>query len=168
MESNITLANKEIRDKILYFEDNIGSLPDSFKGDTINCPLKHSFADGMYVREIFIPKGMILCGKIHKHDHPNFLLKGEVEVFTESNGLEKLVAPMSIISKAGTKRIVNALQDTVWVTVHANPNNLKDVDKIEDIVIAKTYEEFDKFSKRKFSIFSRFIRFVKNKIKPIK
>ena len=71
-------------------------------GDSDNCPLTHKFAPGVYVREIFIPAGMCVVGKIHKHAHPNFLLKGKVIVITEQGGRELLEAPLSMISPAGT------------------------------------------------------------------
>lgn len=126
---------------VLLFESELAKQPGVFFGDTDNCPLTHKFSEGMYVREIFIPKGMCVVGKIHKHSHPNFLLKGEVLVVTEQ-GKEHLKAPLSMISPAGIKRVVFALEDSIWITVHATQET--DLVKIEDEVIAKTYEEFDK------------------------
>lgn len=137
------LKQLETRDKILDFRDLLAEHKDVFHGDTDNCPLKHSFAPGVYVREIFIPKGTVVVGKIHKHAHPNFLMKGKVIVITESGGKETLEAPLSMISEAGTKRVVLALEDTVWITIHATQE--VELDKIEDFVIAKNYEEYEKF-----------------------
>ena len=134
-------VHKEVsRDSLIRFEKELEKQPGVFYGDTDNCPLTHKFADGIYVREIFIPKGMCVVGKIHKHSHPNFLIKGEVLVVTES-GREHLKAPLSIISPAGIKRVVYALQDSVWITVHVTKET--DLLKIEEEVIAKTYEEFE-------------------------
>jgi hypothetical protein len=133
----------DFRPKVLAFEKAMESLPCVFKGDSENCPLTHKFAPGVYVREIFIPAGMLVVGKIHKHDHPNFLMSGEVLVVTEDGGREHLKAPLSMISKAGTKRIVFALQDTVWITVHAT--NEQDLEKIEEDVIAPSYESYEAF-----------------------
>ena len=132
-----------LRSNILEFENLIKNTENAVIGDSYICPLKHSFSDGIYVREIFIPKDMLLTGKIHKHSHPNFLLKGEVEVFTEFGGIEKLIAPQSIISKAGTKRVVKTITDTIWITVHANPTNTQDLEKLEKIIIAESYEEYE-------------------------
>jgi len=127
------------REDILSFEQKMATLPNVKYGDMDECPLTHSFAEGVYVREIFIPKGMLIVGKIHKHSHPNFLLSGEVIVATEDGGLQHLKAPMNIISKAGTKRVVYAKEDTRWVTVHVTKET--DLDKIEEYVIAETYED---------------------------
>ncbi|CAK0749102.1 conserved hypothetical protein [Gammaproteobacteria bacterium] len=144
---NPTLINRE---RILDFEAILATHPDVKFGDQENCPLKHSFAEGVYVREIFIPKGTVLTGKIHKHSHPNFLMSGEVEVFTEEEGLVRLKAPLSMISKAGTKRVVYAIEDSVWITVHVTEET--DLKKIEEHVIAKSFEELSLYNDEKKKI----------------
>ncbi len=126
------------RQDILNLEKALSNIEGATFGDSEHFPLKHSFAPGVYVREIFIPKGSMLTGKIHRHEHPNFLMSGEVIVVTEHGGREHLKAPLSMISKAGTKRAVYALEDTVWITVHVT--NETDLEKIEDYVIAPTYQ----------------------------
>lgn len=108
----------------------------------IDCPLKHFFAPHAYGREIFIPKDTIIVGKIHKHSHLNMLMKGKVSVLTEE-GEKLLEAPLTMVSPAGTKRVVYAHEDTVWVTVHLTDET--DLEKIEEEVIAKSYEEFQTF-----------------------
>jgi hypothetical protein len=135
------------REDLIKLEKVLEQVPGAVLGDSELLPLKHSFAEGAYVREIFIPKGTVLTGKIHKHSHPNFLLKGEVIVVTEHGGREHLKAPMSMISKAGTNRAIFALEDTVWVTVHVT--NETDLKKIEDYVIAPSYEALEAPEKSK-------------------
>ncbi len=138
-EDQIVALNKPNRNDILQFEKAISLQEGAIFGDSEAMPLKHTFAPGIYVREIFIPKGMTLTGKIHRHSHPNFLMKGEVIVVTEFGGKEHLKAPLSLISEAGTKRVVHAIEDTVWITIHAT--NETDLEKIEEYVIAPTYED---------------------------
>ena len=133
---------EEIRSKILYLESVIAQQPGSFLGDNQSCPLKHSFANGIYMREIFIPAGTVLTGKIHRHSHPNVLLEGEVVVATESGGVELLKAPMAMISPAKTKRAVYAQTDCRWITFH-NVGEERNLEVIEDIVISKSYEELE-------------------------
>lgn len=135
---NELLNKQEIRKDIINLEEKMRQHPKSFIGDNDTCPLKHSFADGVYVREIFIPKGTLIVGKIHKHSHPNFLMKGEVSVLTEE-GPRRLKAPLSMISPVGTKRVVYAHEDTIWITIHVTKS--KNLKKIENQVIAKTYAE---------------------------
>jgi len=127
----------DLRTKILAFEQVLGQLPGAVFGDSAAMPLTHTFADGVYVRQIFIPKGTVLTGKIHRYAHPNFLLQGEVIVVTEGGGREHLRAPLALISPAGTKRVVVALEDTVWVTVHVTTET--DLARIEAAIIAPDY-----------------------------
>lgn len=133
------VRKEDRREQILNLESALSKMPGAVIGDSDAMPLKHSFADGMYVREIFIPKGFVLTGKIHRHSHPNFLMSGEVIVVTENGGRERLKGPLSMISSPGTKRAIVALEDTVWITVHAT--NETDLEKIEDYVIAKSYDD---------------------------
>ena len=136
------------RESIVDFEKKLSEQPGALFGDNDFMPLKHSFADKIYVREIFIPKGSVLVGKIHKHSHPNFLLQGVADVVTEF-GSERLTAPMSMISSAGTKRAVHAIEDCRWVTVHENPTNTQDLNELEMYIIAESYEEYDRFESKK-------------------
>jgi len=152
--TDIAEANQEMRSKIVNFENNLKELGNQgfeYYNDVDSvkiCPLKHSFSDGIYVREISIPAGSLVVGKIHKHDHPNFLLKGEVMVVTE-DGMEKLKAPLSMISKPGTKRALYAITDLTWTTIHANPTNTEDLEELEENIIAPTYLEYEKFKQLK-------------------
>ena len=110
-------------------------------GDSDLCPLTHSFAPEMYIREIQIPAGVLIVGKIHRHTHPNFLMSGRVSVFTEEGGIQHLSAPCYMISPAGTKRVVYAHEDTSWVTVHNNPENTTDLEVLENHVIATDFKD---------------------------
>jgi hypothetical protein len=105
--------------------------------DKLN-PVKHSFADGCYIREIFNPAGELLVTKIHKKEHAFFLMQGEMSILTE-DGIKHLKAPHHGITKPGTKRIIYTHSDCVFVTVHAT--NETDVAKIEEQVIAKDFQD---------------------------
>ena len=110
-------------------------------GNTDNvCPTKHHFAPGLYAREILIPAGVVIVGKIHRHAHVNTISQGHVTVATEF-GTQELRAPVSFVSVPGTKRAVFAHEDTVWTTYH--PTTETDLAKIEDLVIAPTFEAYE-------------------------
>lgn len=130
---------QQLRAEIGHFEALLAQQPEAVFGDSDRMPLTHTFVDGMYVREILIPAGTLLTGKIHRHAHPNVLLRGEVLVVTEQGGREHLVAPRVMISPAGTKRAIYALTETVWITMHANPENLRDFAALEALIIAPDY-----------------------------
>ena len=131
----------ECREKITGFADTLMKMPGITLGDNANCPLKHSFVDGIYVREIFMPAGTVCVGKIHRHAHPNFLMKGRVTVVTEEGGMSELKAPLSMISPAGTQRAVYVHEDATWFTIHNNPDNLTDLEELEELIIAKSFDE---------------------------
>lgn len=111
--------------------------------DHIDMPVRHIFAPGVYCREATIPAGMLAVGKIHKHSHVNVISAGRILVATEEGAVE-YAAPMTFISLAGTKRIVQALEDTIWMTIH--PTDKTDLDEIEQDVIADSYEDYDKLA----------------------
>lgn len=88
-------------------------------GDTDDvCPVTHHFAPGMYAREMFIPKGTVIVGKMHRHAHLSSVTKGRILVATE-HGNREVSAPAVFVSEAGVKRAGYALEDTIWVTYHA-------------------------------------------------
>lgn len=130
---------------LLGFEEMLANQEHALFGDNDLCKLTHKFCDGMYVREIFIPAGVLLTGKIHKHEHPNFLLQGYASMITEDGGVEHVVAPMSIISPAGCKRAIYTHTDVRWVTVHLNPDDITDGDGLEAMIIAPSFEEYEKY-----------------------
>lgn len=100
---------------------------------------RHHFAPGQYAREIELPAGKVVIGKIHKHAHVNVISKGKVLVFTEGEGVLELKAPITFISSPGTKRVVYALWDTVWTTVHVTDKT--DLAEVEDEIIASSYDD---------------------------
>lgn len=104
------------------------------------CPVTHHFAPGLYAREIFIPAGHIIVGKIHRHAHVNTISKGRVVVATEF-GKTELKAPCTFVSQPGTKRAVVAMEDTTWTTYH--PTTETDLAKIEAHVIAPTFAAYE-------------------------
>ena len=122
---------------------NSGS-SDIFVGNSDELPLTHSFSDGIYTREIFIRKGMFAIGKIHKSDHTFFLMKGKLLLCSE-DGAKEIDAPFYGTASAGTKRVAIALEDTVFVNVHPNPNNIQDIEKLEDIFVVNSYEEYKNY-----------------------
>jgi hypothetical protein len=129
------------REGILALQDLMLDMPDRMDIDK-DFPLKHHFAPGCYGREIFLPKGSLIIGKIHKHSHLNIISQGSVMVATEF-GPVSFSAPHTFVSQPGVKRAVYALEDTIWTTIHVTEET--DLDKIEDYVIAKSYEELEQY-----------------------
>lgn len=101
----------------------------------IDCPLVHRFTNGLYVREIHMPKGALITSKIHKTQHQFFVLQGSAIVWID--GVETLVkAPYIGITEPNTRRVLYILEDSIWATSHPNPDN-ENVEQIEDRIIEK-------------------------------
>ena len=104
-----------------------------------SCPVQHHFAPGAYAREMRLPAGIVVVGKIHKHAHVNVISQGPVRVFTEHDGVLEYAAPYTFVSSPGTKRVVYVLEDTVWTTVHVTDKT--DLADIEREVISTDFLE---------------------------
>ena len=41
-----------------------------------------------------------------------------------------------------------ALEDSIFVNVHKNPDNIKDIKKLEDEIVSLTFEDYEKYIKK--------------------
>lgn len=103
----------------------------------VECPLNHLFTEGLYIREVSIPAGSLVTSKIHKTEHPFVVSKGKALVCIDKGEWMAVEAPYTGITKPGTRRVVYVIEDMVWTTFHANPDNLTEIEEIEDLVIEK-------------------------------
>lgn len=107
-------------------------------GEGIEIPVVHHFSKSVYGREMRVPKGTYLVGKIHKHENFNILSQGEVSIIS-IDGIVRAKAPYSFVAQAGAKRLFYAHEDSVWTVIHGTDET--DLVKIEDEFIAKDYSE---------------------------
>lgn len=113
----------------------------------IELPVTHRFINGIYAREIFIPQGVLVAGRIHKTEHISVISQGCVEVITDNVLTGEVIrdtyeAPCTFISPIGTKRMVQAVTDTVWTTFHKHEGQ-QTPDNIEDIYTWPDYQAFE-------------------------
>lgn len=130
---------KEFRERITGLQEDMisgGALVGKELHD-LN-PVKHTFAGGCYVREIFNPAGLLLMTKIHKKEHPFFLMKGKMSILTE-DGVKVVEAPYSGVTQPGTKRAIYTHEDCVFITVHATEKQTPE--EVEEEVIAKDFND---------------------------
>ena len=104
----------------------------------LDAPLKHHFSKGVYAREIFMPKGMLIVGKIHRTKHLNIVSQGKCIVVTPTRRME-IEAPYTFESSEGEQKVVYMLSDVIWTTIHLT--NSTDLEVIEEECIAKEYDE---------------------------
>lgn len=100
--------------------------------------LNHIFTPGLYVREIFMPKGMLLTSRIHLTEHPFVISCGVASIWDDEKGWVTMSAPHTGITKPGTRRILYIHEDTIFSTFHLNPENETDPDRI---ILEITYSE---------------------------
>ena len=125
-----------IRSKVNEIEAMMRQMPQ------VDMPVKHHFSLGVYGRELFIPAGTLLTGKVHKYQQLNVLCQGGMSVLTE-DGVKRVKAAFIVVSPAGTKRIAYAHTDCIWMTVHATDKvNLAE---IEQEFIAQSDAEYLEF-----------------------
>lgn len=132
-----------MRDKISRLQDIASKMPVAQYVET------HRFASGVYAREVFLPKGTMLIGQIHKTEHISMLMLGTILLADPGLTEPKIVkAPMTIITPPGMKRIGLALEDVLWTTVHAvqAPEDM-DLTEIENKLVVNTWEEYDEHVK---------------------
>ena len=109
---------------------------------------KHTFADGIYVRQMTIEAGEVIIGAIHKHLHVWFLLSGSITVLTNGE-LKEYQAPCTVLSEPGVKRVIYGNEESVFTNVHKNPTNVEDVRELEKQIVALNYEEYEEYINKK-------------------
>jgi hypothetical protein len=95
----------------------------------------------LYGREMFMPKGTLVVGKIHKRQGLNFLLQGKIYVATEF-GKVWYTAPCIIKGEANVKRVVFAAEDSIFVNVHLTGHTGEEnLDKVEEDIVTTEYSD---------------------------
>lgn len=121
-----TLSNME---KIELTEYYLKNYFDGTEQSAKELPLEHFICNKTYTRQITLSKDILLTGKVHNFDHVSILSKGDVSVMTDE-GVTRIKAPATWISKAGTKRLIYVHEETIWSTIHHSENTLvEDLEK---------------------------------------
>lgn len=132
------LAVLEERDrKMDALEDGIRTLP------PVELEVVHHYSKGVYARELHIPAGTVLTGKVHKFENLNILSTGEMSVHMEDGSVLRVQAPYTVVSPPGTRRAAFAHSDCVWTTIHGTDE--RDVETIEKLFVAASPEDYRLF-----------------------
>lgn len=132
MTTELTVQEQR-RDCILDLEQAMINIPGQ-----VELPVVHHFANNVYGREMFIPEGVTLVGKLHIHPCISVVAQGSIRVATEF-GYDVYTAPDVWVSPPGSKRAIYAEQDTVLITFH--PCSSTDLTEIEQSIIAPSYDK---------------------------
>lgn len=135
MESTeLTTEQMSYRERVLALEAiGLSSPP-------VEIELHHHFTNGVYAREMRVPAGIAMTGKVHLFESINILVKGTVRVLTDK-GHEDLSAPMTFVSPPGTKRGGVMLTDCIWITI-CRTDALTPEDAERELVV-DSYEAYE-------------------------
>lgn len=99
----------------------------------MNIDTHHHFSEGVYAKQMFLPKDAIACTHKHNYDHLSILAQGKVIVLFDDDKFETYTAPACITIKKDMNHAIRALEDSVWFCVHATEET--DVNKVDNVLI---------------------------------
>lgn len=82
------------------------------------CDVVHSFAPGLYIREVRIPAGTLAIGHFQKCEHLNVMIAGRVTMIEPDGTRVERRAPLTFIGKPGRK-VGYIHEDMVWLNIYA-------------------------------------------------
>lgn len=118
-----------VNDQIENLERELLSLPQ------VECPLKHSFAPGVYMREITMPAGTFIIGHEHLTSHFNIVLTGKARVMIDGV-IEDIVAPCYFVSKPNVRKVGYIIEEMKFINVF--PTEETNLDVLEKTLIRKS------------------------------
>lgn len=90
----------------------------------------HFFAEGIYLRTLFVPAGHLVVGANHKHDVLNIVLKGRAVMVNDMGESFVCEAPYVFVAKPGHK--AGYAETDVWyANVFPNEDNMSNVTALE-------------------------------------
>lgn len=113
-------------DQIFLMQDIMAA-----SGAAEEMPVQHFFAPHVYLRQITMRAGLLVIGKMHKTEHLNVIIAGDVSIKTP-NGIERVTIkkyPCIFVSQPGVKKVLYCHEDTIWATIH--PTDTTDMEELE-------------------------------------
>lgn len=100
-----------------------------------DCPVRHLFGPGLYIREVTLPAGAFAIGHRQKTTHMNIMLQGRVMVISETGERTILEAPLTFVGQPGRK-VGFILETVIWQNVYATDET--DIEKLEAMYLDKS------------------------------
>jgi hypothetical protein len=98
----------------------------------IECEERHHFGPGIYIKEVTMPAGAVIVGKVHKVEHMCIMLTGRMILVQEDGTKTELVAPATFVAKPGRK-VAYIIDTTVFQNIYATDET--DVEKLENMFV---------------------------------
>jgi hypothetical protein len=93
--------------------------------------VRHIFQPGRYIREFELPADFLFIGRVHRKGHLVELLSGSLKLITE-RGSTVYSAIDRMVTAPGFQTVLRTFTPIVARCVLANPNELRDIDELED------------------------------------
>lgn len=147
--SNLTTIKKNLE---ILPEEWRGKSLDEIENDLLKRPqledsdysLKEYYSGGMYCRQITIPAGALITGRVYKFDHVEIMLSGDITIIS-ADGSETFYTGNNVIeAKAGKRQAGFAHSETTWLTINPVPEEILPENRL-DYTSVLTYEEFNQF-----------------------
>jgi hypothetical protein len=132
----IQKSNHVSREQVMQLEQSMREMPQI---DPDDCTFHH-FADGVYLRELFMAAGTVVVGKIHRTKHLTIICNGTVRITTDE-GVKEVTGPAVFASDAGAKKAIYAITDATLMNPH--PTEETDLAKLEEQFIAPSFEALE-------------------------
>ena len=110
--------------------------------------IESDFADQLYMRKMYMPKESVVVSAMHHTEQFWFLLKGRILVTTQGEQVEH-IAPCYEKSLKGAKRFIIGLEDSLFINIHKNPTNTRNVKELENQLVSINQEEYEKYVQTK-------------------
>ena len=108
--------------------------------------IRHFWSGDVYCRELFMPAGALVVGRIHKFDHMEIMVSGKVSLSTNDGAVQELSGYNIFEAQAGKKRVLYMHEDTIWLTCHSSPKY--DAEFMMSYLCCETFEDFVQFQKQ--------------------
>ena len=130
-----TAIDRDARARVMRFCRELMKLPQA------DVPTFHFFAPGVYVRQIRPVAGTAITGYIHMEACVMLVLAGKIAM-TYGGETRTVEAPFTEECPPGTMKAALVLEDAVWSDAYANPDDERDIEKLEARLYAKSHREF--------------------------
>jgi hypothetical protein len=126
---HVTLSGKSTVVSEEEYLRNIQLFMETYKNFPIEAPrLTHTFANGIYIREIFLRANTLSIGAIHKKETVNILSKGSVKILME-NGVKVHKASSVFVTPPYTQKVALALEDSVFINImHTDKRSVEEIE----------------------------------------
>lgn len=122
--------------------------------EPVDCPLRHVFLKGVYIRQIFMPhttvnsKGetveTVVVSKVHDTEHPFVVTEGKVAVYNKADDfLGMIEAPYAAMTIPGTRRLLHIQEDCYWLTLHILPYITGDENNLPEAELNRLLERIE-------------------------